>query len=470
MRHCPALFISAPASGQGKTTVTAGLARLHRRRGLRVRVFKTGPDFLDPMILAQASGAPVYNLDLWMVGAAECRRRLYKAAAEADLILLEGVMGLYDGSPSSADLARTFGVPVLAVIAAQSMAQTFAAVAFGLARFQPGLPFYGVLANRAGSERHLKLLREALPPEIHWAGHLSSQQQVQLPSRHLGLTQADEIADLEQRLELAADAMETTSLRNLPPPVAFAAAAEVGAATAHAAAHAAHAAHAADEMATAAASSGSPRLLEGRHIAVARDAAFSFIYPANLELLEQLGARLSFFSPLANQAPGAADAVYLPGGYPELHLEQLSGNTVTAAALRAHHAAGKRIFAECGGMLYLLDRLTDAAGRSAAMCGILPGHARLQTRFTGLGMQHLRDTAKPTPAGGLRGHTFHYSQLETPMTPWLHASNPNSAAPGEAVYRAGPVCATYMHSYFASDPYFTASLFARFPDEPNAAF
>ena len=223
-------------------------------------------------------------------------------------------------------------------------------------------------------------------------------------------------------------------------------------------------------MATAAASSGSPRLLEGRHIAVARDAAFSFIYPANLELLEQLGARLSFFSPLANQAPGAADAVYLPGGYPELHLEQLSGNTVTAAALRAHHAAGKRIFAECGGMLYLLDRLTDAAGRSAAMCGILPGHARLQTRFTGLGMQHLRDTAKPTPAGGLRGHTFHYSQLETPMTPWLHASNPNSAAPGEAVYRAGPVCATYMHSYFASDPYFTASLFARFPDEPNAAF
>jgi len=178
MRHCPALFISAPASGQGKTTVTAGLARLHRRRGLRVRVFKTGPDFLDPMILAQASGAPVYNLDLWMVGAAECRRRLYKAAAEADLILLEGVMGLYDGSPSSADLARTFGVPVLAVIAAQSMAQTFAAVAFGLARFQPGLPFYGVLANRAGSERHLKLLREALPPEIHWAGHLSSQQQV----------------------------------------------------------------------------------------------------------------------------------------------------------------------------------------------------------------------------------------------------------------------------------------------------
>jgi len=444
MRHCPALFISAPASGQGKTTVTAGLARLHRRLGRRVRVFKSGPDFLDPMILAQASGAPVYNLDLWMVGLAECRRRLYEAAAVADLILIEGVMGLYDGNPSSADLCRAFGVPALAVIAAQSMAQTFAAIAYGLARFQADVPFYGVLANRVGSERHLSLLRDALPPELHWAGHLSARQEVQLPTRHLGLTQAGEIADLEQRLERAADAMAGTTLRELPPPVAF---------------------HA-DDSGCAITRPGLPRLLEGQRIAVARDAAFSFLYPANLELLEQLGAHLSFFSPLDNQLAGQVDAVYLPGGYPELYLERLAGNTATASALRAHVAAGKRLVAECGGMLYLLDTLTDAAGSNAPMCGILPGHAQLQSRFAGLGMQYLKYPEDSSPDSGLRGHTFHYSKLDTSMAPWIRAINPNSDAPGEAFYRAGPVRATYMHCYFASDPYFTANLFTRFPDEP----
>ena len=140
MASCPALFVSAPASGQGKTTITAGLARLHRRLGRRVRVFKTGPDFIDTTILARASGAPVYSLDLWMVGEAGCRTLLAEAAGDADLILVEGVMGLYDGTPSSADLAAAFGIPVLAVIAAKSMAQTFGAVAFGLAQFRPGVP------------------------------------------------------------------------------------------------------------------------------------------------------------------------------------------------------------------------------------------------------------------------------------------------------------------------------------------
>ena len=150
-RHCPAVLIAAPASGQGKTTVTAALARLHRNQGRKVRVFKCGPDFLDPMILERASGAPVYQLDMWMVGEQESRRLLWEAAAEADLILIEGVMGLFDGTPSSADLARHFGVPVLAVIDGTAMAQTFGALALGLAKYQPDLPFAGVLANRVGT-------------------------------------------------------------------------------------------------------------------------------------------------------------------------------------------------------------------------------------------------------------------------------------------------------------------------------
>lgn len=186
MAACPALFISAPASGQGKTTITAGLARYHRRLGRRVRVFKTGPDFLDPMILARASGAPVLSLDLWMVGEAACRTLLAQAAAEADLILIEGVMGLFDGTPSSADLATTFGVPVLAVISAKAMAQTFGAVAFGLAQFRPQVPFYGVLANRVGSARHAQMLEEALSPALRWCGHIAASDEITLPDRHLG--------------------------------------------------------------------------------------------------------------------------------------------------------------------------------------------------------------------------------------------------------------------------------------------
>ena len=165
-RQCPALLIAAPASGQGKTTVTAALARLHTRQGRRVRVFKCGPDFLDPMILARASGNPVYQLDLWMVGEAESRRLLWEAAGEAELILIEGVMGLFDGAPSAADLARHFGVPVLGVIDAGAMAQTFGALAFGLAHFQADLPFAGVLANRTGSLRHGDILRDSLPADL----------------------------------------------------------------------------------------------------------------------------------------------------------------------------------------------------------------------------------------------------------------------------------------------------------------
>src|SRR6201991_1403795 len=206
MAQCPALFISAPASGQGKTTITAALARHHRRLGRRVRVFKTGPVFLDPMILERASGAPVLSLDLWMVGEDACRELLAQAAQEADLILIEGVMGLYDGTPSSADLATAFGVPVVAVISAKAMAQTFGAIAFGLAHYRADVPLFGVFANRVGSQRHAQMLEAALPDGLQWMGSIASSAALELPDRHLGLVQAAEIEDLERRLELAADA------------------------------------------------------------------------------------------------------------------------------------------------------------------------------------------------------------------------------------------------------------------------
>lgn len=424
---CPALFISAPASGQGKTTITAGLARHHRRLGRRVRVFKTGPDFLDPMILARASGAPVLTLDLWMVGEAACRTLLAQAAAEADLILIEGVMGLFDGTPSSADLAAVFGVPVLAVISAKAMAQTFGAVAFGLARFRPAVPFYGVLANRVGSARHARMLEEALPPDIRWCGHVSGNDEIELPDRHLGLHQAAEIDDLDARLNRAADALANTALAELPPPVEFG--------------------EPAPDV--------PPRLLEGKRIAIARDAAFSFVYPANVTLLEALGAQVAYFSPLADDPlPDHADALYLPGGYPELHAAALASNTRSGATIRAHAAAGKPLVAECGGMLYLLEQLTDTHGVTTQMLGLLPGHATMQTRFTALGMQQIDSVHGP-----MTGHTFHYSQLTTPLTPLRSATRPQGDAPGEAVFRVGSIVATYMHAYWPSNPAFAAALF-----------
>ena len=346
--QCVALLVAAPASGQGKTTVTAALARLHARAGRRVQVFKCGPDFLDPQIHAVASGAPVYNLDLGICGAEDAAWRLHAAARDADLILVEGVMGLFDGNPSGADIARRFGIPVMAVIDAKAMAQTFAAIAHGLATWQPDLPFSGVLANHVGSEGHATLLRDCLPPSIAWYGALPRDNDAALPERHLGILQAAEIADLDARLDRLADHLARTGAADLPPPVAFPA---------------------------VAAPSTTP-LLAGRSVAIARDAAFGFIYPANLDTLQALGAELKFFSPLAHEPLPACDALWLPGGYPELHAAALAANARWQADLKAHAAAGKPLLAECGGMMSLFETLTDKEGVTHPGASLLAGHTR----------------------------------------------------------------------------------------------
>lgn len=424
-RQCPALLVAAPASGQGKTTVTAAIARRHRRQGRRVRVFKSGPDFLDPMVLELASGAPVGTLDLWLVGEAGCRAQLYEAAGAADLILVEGVMGLFDGKPSSADLAERLGIPVLGAINAAAMAQTFAAVAFGLASLRPSLAFAGVLANQVGSPRHAGMLTELMPEGLSLLGHLPHARDAALPSRHLGLVAAGEIADIEARLEAAADALEG-AIRELPAPVAFAPAEQPD----------------------------PPRLLEGRSIAVALDAAFAFLYPANLGLLEVMGAELRYFSPVAGEPLPACDAVWLPGGYPELHLQALSSNDALRADLAAHVDAGKPMLAECGGMLALLEALADKEGHAAPMWGLLEGSARLQARFAGLGPQEAE-----LPEGTLRAHTYHHARMDSGMTPLCRARCPNDSPTSEAVYRRKRLTASFLHFYFPSNPEAAAGLF-----------
>jgi cobyrinic acid a,c-diamide synthase len=450
--RCPAIAIAAPSSGQGKTTVTAALARLHARQGRRVRVFKCGPDFLDPCWLERASGAPVHAIDLWMTGEQDAAERLHAAAQEADLVLIEGVMGLFDGTPSLADLAQRFGLPVLAVVDASAMAGTFGALAWGLRHYRPGLPWAGVLANRVGSARHAGMLRDSLADPQDWLGALARiappdgteaplparQRAGLLPERHLGLVAAHELDDGLARLDRAADALAQTplgqmSLGDLRDRFAVAFAAPAPRAPV-------------------------PPLLAGRTVAVADDAAFCFVYRANLDTLQALGARVVRFSPLGDDALPPCDAVWLPGGYPELHADRLAANTGMQASLRAHVQAGRPVWAECGGMMALFESILLADGTCKPLWGLLPGRVAMQKRLAALGPQQL-----DLQGHVLRGHTFHYSTCESSAPVRARTRRPlpddRGGVIGEALYHHGSILASYFHAWFPSSPHATAALF-----------
>lgn len=419
---CHAMLMAAPASGQGKTMTTAALARAYCHRGLRVQAFKCGPDFIDGMILEVATGKPVYNLDLGMCGEADAQRLLHQAAQDNDVILLEGVMGLYDGNPSCADIAERFGIPVALVINAKAMAQTFAAIAYGLYAFRPVLKRAGVIANQVGSDGHAKMIQEALPAYISWLGAMKYDAQLSLPERHLGLHLAQEITDIDQRIEAAAQLLGP----DIPlPPAVYFSAPEQPAIT---------------------------PLLQGKTIAVAKDAAFCFTYQANLDLLQALGAKVAFFSPLHDAQLPAADAYWLPGGYPELHLEQLQHNHSMRESLHATAVAGKPILAECGGMLALGERLNGQP-----VFGLLPGHSEIQTKLQGLGTQHATFSSTSGDSASIGAHTFHYGKFETDLP--VIAQGKGKYGAGEPVYRQNNIIASFLHFYFPSNPTLAAQFF-----------
>lgn len=463
---CPAILIAAPASGQGKTTITSALARLHTRQGRRVRVFKCGPDFLDPYWHTLASGAPVYQMDLWMTGEADCRARLHAAAQEADLIIVEGVMGLFDGDPSAADLAVKFALPVLAVVDASAMAGTFGALAYGLQHYRPGLPWAGVLANRVASERHAAMLQGSVREPEHFMGAVMRNAAMTLPERHLGLTVASEVTDAMERLDAAADALAQTPLGRMTlgdlqrwsvvfTPAELAGAQEGVRAKGFAQVKEEPAKRAGDTEQNALPSC--PVTLQGQRIAVARDAAFCFIYAANLDMLRALGAELVFFSPLRDAELPACDALWIPGGYPELHAQTIADNISLRRSLAAHIAAGKPVWAECGGMMALFDTLVTADGARHAQWGLLPGEVTMQKRLAGLGPQQLM-----LPSGTLRGHTFHYSTTSTPLQAATRTAKPDHDPlpdAGEAVWQQGAVRASYFHAWFPSCPAAVVELF-----------
>lgn len=424
-----AALICAPGSSHGKSMVTAAMARLHRNAGRKVRVFKHGPDYLDPMVLEVASGAPVYQVHGWMTGDEEIRWRLAEAARDVDLVLVEGSMGLFDGDPSSADLAVSCGIPALPVMDARAMAQTFGALALGLASYRPDVTVKEVIANRVGSGYHAHLLAESMPPGISLLGAIPRSEAFAIPDRHLGLVQADELPGLDASLDAAAEVLREAGLDRLPAQVTL----------------------------SAPAPEPPPRLLPGRRIAIARDNAFAFIYRANLDLLEAMGAELSFFSPLADARLPPCDALWLPGGYPELHGATLAANTAMLQSIRDHHGAGKPILAECGGMMACVDSLVDGDGNEQAMAGLMPGQARMAGKLKGLGMQAV-DGSGAREGEELRGHAYHHSELVTPLEPTSQTRKVRGPA-GEAMYRQGSLSASYFHGYFPSAPQLVADLF-----------
>ncbi len=379
-----AIVVAAPASGSGKTLITLGLLRAFRNRGLRVASAKAGPDYIDPRFHEAATGRACYNLDPWAMSPALIGSLTSDLAVGSDLVIIEGVMGLFDGprgaKGSTADLAALLSLPVILTLDCRHQAQSAAALVHGFASFRPGLPLAGVILNRVASDRHEALLREAIGAPVIAA--LRNEAVLSLPSRHLGLVQAQENQYLETFIEAAAARVSETALLDRLLDLAA-------------------------PLSHAPGKSALPPL--GQSIAVARDEAFSFAYPHLLDGWRKQGAGLSFFSPLADEAPDpGADGVFLPGGYPELHAGRLAGNHRFLSGLRNH--AGL-IYGECGGFMVLGETLSDSNGVAHAMAGLLPASTSFATRKLHLGYRRLTPLPGSPWPGRLAAHEFHYSTL-----------------------------------------------------------
>ncbi|MDZ4064925.1 MAG: cobyrinate a,c-diamide synthase [Coriobacteriia bacterium] len=439
------LVIAAPRSGEGKTSITLGLIAALAARGLHVGSAKVGPDYLDTGWHALATGRAARNLDAWTMGEAGVRAGFTSSAKGTDVVIVEGVMGLFDGhrtdagACSTADIARLLDAPVVLVVDASRAAASLAALAHGFGTFDPRIRVRGVILNRFADHRDRSAVTAAFErAEIPVLGWVPLAAGAVLPSRHLGLIQAAEdraaggaaISRLGEMVEehcdvdsLLALARSVESLLPVEPP--WAALRE-------------------DAWPT-------PR------IAMARDDAFAFTYADNPEALRDLGAQVVEFSPLADATlPAGTDGVYLPGGYPELFAEQLAGNASMRESLAAACEEGVPVFAECGGMLYLLESLTDADGRELAMTGVLPGRARMLPRLQRVGyVEATLATAGILGEGGsvVRGHEFRYSTCEPAA-----GETPAWLVDGESHgFAAGNVVASYLHVNFAGCPKIAAS-------------
>ncbi len=437
------LVLAAPASGSGKTVVTMGLLRALRRRGLRVAAAKSGPDYIDPGFHALASGLPCLNLDPWAMRPATIAATAAQLEAQADLVLCEGAMGLFDGidargTGSCADLASLLGWPVVLIVDAGAQAASVAALVRGFAHHRADVTVGAVIFNRVGGAKHAALLDSAVAaalPGIARLGAIVRHAGLALPERHLGLVQAREQPQLDALVDQAADFV--------------AAAIDLDAFTALAR----------PTRALASRDRVAPLPPLGQRIAVARDDAFAFAYPAMLDGWRRAGAEITAFSPLADEAPAPhADAVFLPGGYPELHAGRLASNHAFLAGLRAAAARGAVVYGECGGYMALGRALTDAAGDVHAMAGLLPVATSFAARRLSLGYRTVK-LARAAPLGSAgtayRGHEFHYATVtDEGDAPLFDARDAQQQPLGGIGCRSGAVMGSFIHlvDYDATTP------------------
>lgn len=448
MPDLPRLLLAAPMSGSGKTTITAGLIAALTARGLTVAPFKCGPDYIDPGYHALAAGRACFNLDAWLTPPDQIAGILARRSAGADLAIIEGVMGLFDGysgdddTGSSAHIARLTSTPVVVVLDARAMARTAAALIAGLRDFDRRLTIAGVILNRVGSPRHARMVQDAVEGSagVPVLGFLQRDDTLALPERHLGLIPVAEpgrwqawLNEVRVRIEATIDLERIVALARAAPSL------DEGAITLP----------------------PLERVASGKApvIAVARDEAFSFLYEDNLDLLRAAGADTAFFSPLRDTTlPDETAAIYLCGGFPELYAEALSANRALMRAIRAAIDAGTPVYAECGGLMYLTQAITNAEGRTFPMVGALGGRSVMTPRLT-LGYRTARaecDTWLWRKGEMLRGHEFHYSAWEDrpECLTWLYtclpdAMRPTAFAEGAVIYNT---LASYIHVHFLACP------------------
>ena len=434
------VLIAGPASGVGKTTISLAIAAGLRARGLHVQAFKCGPDFLDTGHLTAVTGRPALNLDGWMLNREEICDAFSEATADADFAVVEGMMGLFDGisgegeKGSAAEIAKILSLPVVLVVDASKSARSLAAVIRGFEVFDSDLSFAGVVLNGVASDKHYQLLADAIAgncttPILGWVPY---QQAVRIPERHLGLHTAAEIDWNEKRHALELLVRERLNLDLLlscefqlePLDVRVSAI------------------------------DAEPRVMIG----VARDAAFCFYYQDNLILLERAGAKLVEFSPLSDvQLPAAVDALYFGGGYPELYAAQLSANTALASEVRGFAASGRPIYAECGGMMYLGERLRTRDGQGHTMAGVLPLETEMTEKLVRFGyvkIELLHDSLLGARAKVLHGHSFHHSRCTNTreVAPAFRSRYTLSGVNAEEGYASGNVFASYIHLHFRGAP------------------
>jgi cobyrinic acid a,c-diamide synthase len=426
-----AMLIAGTHSGVGKTTITLGLIRAFRRRGLVVQPFKVGPDFIDPLHHDHAAGRRSRNLDGWMLEPEVNRRRFAAATADADVAVIEGVMGLFDGSEgksdrgSSAEMARLLGVPVVLVVDASAMARSAAALIHGFARFDPALNIAGVILNNVGGSIHADMIRDAVGESVPIVGALPRKSDLIVPERHLGLHLPNEaregyIDEIANLIEASVDLerlLETQVTRLAPPGPAV-------------------------------------QVLKRTRarVGIARDEAFCFYYADNLELLMAAGAELVEFSPIRDPLPEKVDGLYFGGGYPELHAEELAANTVTTVAVREFAATGGPIYAECGGLMYLA-RALRVQGSDYPLCGILPFGTTMEAPLKLAYVEVETQGGLFGPGRSARGHVFHHSEIVGSERPSrCYTVRTNRGEVGDEGYSQGGVLASYVHLHFASEP------------------